>query len=431
LTRKDKDKEHPGPFPTEVVADVLREHLLWQPSHGPNSGRMLLRAVLFADTPEARQTLALLGRGLAGKQRWKQEGPPRVSSNKATLRLCGQVSGQPANADGKPRDMPAPEPEQDPRGRPQPQLVQEWFEAKQCDALAPEWGLRGGLHRRVVDAVEKALQNDNREAGRPPAVLIVGHQPQLGQLADELSRHKGWVGYRRRRRLRVPLRHGEVACLAFEEPRRGRTWRPKDRNVPWWWRQRLRYRAPRVAWTISPADQDALDDVRDKIRSKLETAKLLGGVITVVLAALLALLFDDKKWTALSPLRQAGARASAGLLLAAVALYLATVYAYDGLLMPPRFWAELSPRDPLRPSRRGSWLVRRPPSSSAWLLYQNMQRAWWGLFTPATACVGIALILLALVITRASGWVVLASLALLALVAWPIAWFRPVLGSED
>jgi hypothetical protein len=239
------------------------------------------------------------------------------------------------------------------------------------------------------------------------------------------------VGYRRRRRLRVPLRHGEVACLVFEEPRRRRTWRREDRKVRWWWWQRSRYRAPRVAWTISPTDQDAPDDVRDKVRSKLETAKLLGGVVTVVLGALLALLFDDKKWTALSPLQQVGARASAGLLLAAVALYLATVYAYDGLLMPPRFWAELSPRDPLRPSRRGSWLVRRPPSSSAWLLYQNMQRAWWGLFTPATACVGLALVLLALTITRASGWVVLAFLVGLALVAWPIAWFRPVLGSED
>jgi hypothetical protein len=50
---------------------------------------------------------------------------------------------------------------------------------------------------------------------------------------------------------------------------------------------------------------------------------------------------------------------------------------------------------------------------------------------PATACAGLALLLLALTMTRASGWVVLAFLPGLALVSWLIAWFRPVLGSED
>lgn len=424
LTRKDPEK-NTGPFPTEVVADVLREHLLWQPPQGPGSGRMLLRAALFADTPEARQTLALLGRGLAGEPRWDKAAsanasnrtglaahlpvrrrdarPPEVPSRGEGLQLCGQVDG-----------LPEKEP----------------FQAKSCAALAPERGLQGGLHQELVRAVEAALQDDKRVARRPPAVLVVGHQPQLGQLADELGRNHDWAGFRRRRRLRVPIRSGEVACLVFEEPRRGRSWQAEDRQLSWW-RQRLRYRAPRVAWTISPDDKDALDDVRDKVKSKLETAKLLGGVITVVLGALLALLFDENKREALKGARQVGVWGSAGLLLAAVALYLATVYAYDTLLMPPRFWAELSPRNPRRPSRRGAWLVRRPPSSSAWLVFQNMQRVWWGLFTTATACVGLALLLLALTILGTSGWLFLALVPGAVVVGWLIAWFRPILGSED
>jgi hypothetical protein len=424
LTRTDPEK-NTGPFPTEVVADVLREHLLWQPPQGPDSGRILLRAALFADTPEARQTLALLGRGLAGEPRWKKAAsanassriglaahlqvrrqdasPPEVPSRGKRLQLCGQVNG-----------LPEKEP----------------FEAKSCAALAPERGLHGGPHQQLVDAVADALQDGNRLPHRPPAVLVVGHQPQLGQLADELGRHEQWAGFRRWRRLRVPLRHGEIACLVFEEPRRGRSWRVEDRQISWW-RQRLRYRAPRVVWTISPDDKDALNDIRDKVKSKLETAKLLGGVITVVLGALLALLFDEKKREALKGARRVGVWGSAGLLLAAVALYLATVYAYDRLLMPPRFWAELSPRTPLRPSRRGAWLVRRPPSSSAWLLFQNMQRVWWGLFTTATACFGLALLLLALTIVGTNGWVFLALVPGAIVVGWLIAWFRPILGSED
>jgi hypothetical protein len=118
------------------------------------------------------------------------------------------------------------------------------------------------------------------------------------------------------------------------------------------------------------------------------------------------------------------------LLLAAVALYLMTMYAYDRLLMPTRFWAELPPRRGDR--RRGrNWLPRRPPSSSAWVVYRNMMRTWYTLFTPATALVALALGILGAALLRLDvgdlRWAVLAGTAL-AVIRW---FFRPVLGSED
>ena len=65
-------------------------------------------------------------------------------------------------------------------------------------------------------------------------------------------------------------------------------------------------------------------------------------------------------------------------LLAALVLYLMTVFAYDQLQMPPKFWAESLP------VKKTSWLPQRPPSSFAWVLYRNMMRTWYTLFVPAT-----------------------------------------------
>jgi hypothetical protein len=129
--------------------------------------------------------------------------------------------------------------------------------------------------------------------------------------------------------------------------------------------------------------------VTDKVKSKMESAKLLSAVITLALTALLGVLLDANRWE-----RLAQARASLGglpysgqtavqvgfvLMLAALALYLLTMYAYDGILMPTRFWAERPGRDQdagdgsssqsqrrrLVPRRASSWLPRRPPSSAA------------------------------------------------------------------
>jgi hypothetical protein len=65
------------------------------------------------------------------------------------------------------------------------------------------------------------------------------------------------------------------------------------------------------------------------------------------------------------------------------------------------------------------------------VVYRNMMRIWYTLFTPATLLVAAALIVLASALLRlpAIGYVLVA-VAAAGLGLWRF-WFRPVLGSED
>jgi hypothetical protein len=123
---------------------------------------------------------------------------------------------------------------------------------------------------------------------------------------------------------------------------------------------------------------------------------------------------------------------AAGLLFVSLVLYLASMYSYDRLLMPDRFWGERRPRPTRRLDRGRGWLVQRPPSSTAWVLYVNMMRVWRGLFTPATVCVVAALLALAAVALHlTANQFILVAVPAAALVCALVLWFRPVLGSED
>jgi hypothetical protein len=243
------------------------------------------------------------------------------------------------------------------------------------------------------------------------AILVVEHQPHLGWLSDALLR-RGRVW--RRRSFAVPFARAELICLAFPEPQ----------PLPW----RTVRRPGQVLWTIADDDRGAAEDVRAKIKSKMDTAKTLSGVITFGLGALLSLLLDPEKWSKVQP--HAPVQIAAGLLLASLILYLASMYSYDRLLMPDRFWGERRPRR--SGSRRGRrWLVQRPPSSAAWVLYVNMMRVWRGLFTPATACVVAALTMLAAAALQLQAAQIIVAVPAAAVVGALVYWFRPVLGSED
>jgi hypothetical protein len=136
------------------------------------------------------------------------------------------------------------------------------------------------------------------------------------------------------------------------------------------------------------------------------------------------------------------------LLLAAASLFFVSLFHYDSLLMPPRFWGSSAPKDAKEQSRRPirrprdwlvdrspDWLVRRPPSSRAWVLYQNMVRIWNRTFVPAVWLVGGGLIAFCQAVIRPDRllewWVVPAGAvgALLVLV-WTKA-SRPQLGAQD
>jgi len=228
---------------------------------------------------------------------------------------------------------------------------------------------------------------------REHATLLVGNDPALG-----------WLG-RRLTGKDVPLLRGEIACL---QRRAGKRWR--------------------LSWTIGPADEDLCKDLRAKIASKMNVAKVFGGVVVGVFTFLVQQFFAQG-------VPSAGAFAALLVIAAAAALYFATLFSYDSLLMPSRFWGEGSPRD------TPAWLVRRPPSSQSWILYQNMMHTWNWQFVPATALLGFGLLLVGAVAFSAPGEDAPA-LELWPLPALYLAWTvsvvtlwilltRPRLGAED
>jgi phosphohistidine phosphatase SixA len=256
----------------------------------------------------------------------------------------------------------------------------------------------------ATDATPGGLDELTRSIARGEgrAVLIIGHMPQLGWLAARMLGNRPWW-----RALvdgpapLLPLKNAEVAAIVVE---------PEFRGRPAGW----------LNWTIAPDDATAVDEVREKIKSKMEVAKLLGGLMSLVLSGVL-----------LAPgrLHELGDRGAvtvaAVAFLIAIGLFLRTMYAYDQLLMPRRFWGEQLG------TRRPRWLVRRPPSSAAWVLYQNMMHIWTFVFTPATVAVLVGLIALAYAALDLSAPATVAVAIVLAAATAYALRQRPVLGTQD
>lgn len=405
-------KDQRGRFPTELVAERLRGQLEFPPADGDPPPK--LRGIFYATTPEAAQTAALLLGGIAAP--------------KATRVLVEQLAAiRSAACDG---NMHPLEENADVIGandsinkvpvRPCPLLRQEKFQVGADQGLAGCLiaAAREGLARASCDMNESCCLKQE-ESAKGNAILVVGHRPQLGWLTCEMMRE--YVGWRARRMAGAPFSLGEIVCIRFA-------------SQP--------YPSSRIWWTISSEDESAVAEIRDKIKSKMETAKLLGGLISLLIGALLGVFLDQGKMTGLGAIKWAGITATAALGVSAVLLFLALVlfvasyYSYDSLLMPSRFWVERRP-----PRGRGwrewvskhrqQWLVRRPPSSAAWVLYANMMRVWTWLFTPAAVCAGLALAVPAVVLMKPQWWVFLLILISVALTFGWWGWFRPVLGSED
>ena len=188
------------------------------------------------------------------------------------------------------------------------------------------------------------------------AILVVGHEPQLDRLQDVLCGRS------------IPLRNSEVVCIKVSGQSKGR-----------------------LMWVLSPAgDEKTLLELKQKIRSKMATAKLLGAVISALLGFSLAALIEKERLERLQQMETAGMmKLAVGFLFAGLGLYLLTMYAYDTLLMPVRLWTHS------KPSKRPNWLVARPPSSATHILYLNMMHIWSVLFTPATWMVVLGLLCLA------------------------------------
>jgi hypothetical protein len=207
------------------------------------------------------------------------------------------------------------------------------------------------------------------QLGQHRLVLVVANSPQIDWVARELLRKPVAIG------------RGEVVSISQRHRRR-------------WWSIR---KGRDLLWTIGPGEASAIADLRDKIRSKMDTAKFLGAFITALVTFVLGKRFDAHTDTALNagllnvqPMLWLTTIVTLGL--AALLCFAAVAY-YDGLLMPVRFWESSTRPSRLRlwGSSRASWLVRRPPSSAAWVLKQNMVRVWSRLVVAAMLMLGVAL----------------------------------------
>jgi hypothetical protein len=113
----------------------------------------------------------------------------------------------------------------------------------------------------------------------------------------------------------------------------------------------------------------------------MDSAKLLGAFLTALL------LFAAREVAAVeNPPGWQPVVGGIGLVMLAIATaaYFVTMFKYDDLLMPVRMWP--SPRQPHSRLPRG--FAVRPPSSAAWVLYQNMMQVWLCAFIPATLFAG-------------------------------------------
>jgi hypothetical protein len=238
------------------------------------------------------------------------------------------------------------------------------------------------------------------------APLLVGNDPLIGWVASNLTRRY------------TPVARGELICLVRERHAR-----------PRW----------RLLWTLSEDGEAEAEAIRSKIKSKMSTAGALGAVI-VALTTFLLQNSLQKEPTLWQWLAFAALAVSAG-------LYFATLFLYDTLQMPPRFWSSRFPTHPPNAGalhaiparlRHGRPSVARPPSSTARVLQASMVQIWVWIFTPATILVGVGVACLALGASAGgdpvglSPWQVLSAIVLLAAVAgtW-VAWHRPNLGASD
>jgi phosphohistidine phosphatase SixA len=387
------DEERPlspdGRTDVEKIGAVLAEYVRF--GHGPDLPRLDVRAILVSEYKHALETRDIMLECLPSDQRPK---------------LCTL-----------------------------PELKPETFWSTRVQGVRDL--IKTNINPRLCPA-------DGKEASSTeaiPTVIVVGHMPQLGWLAGELLRRPFRLA-----RQSSPIPRGVALAIRTGGP---------------WWRQ------SRVWWTLSPDGKQATADVREKIRGKMQSAQALSAVITLGLSAALGLAADPDKlqkllgapalvvstrgvracdvcpldppsapatvlgrdviWELLSTPHPTWALwgAAAGLLLS-LALYLAAFFAYDQLLMPEYFWSERL--------GRGTpwWVVHRPPSSGAWLLFQNMQHVWFRLFVPATFLLIFGLAAFAALVLQAANLLfgLGAALVIAAVLAW--RWrHRPRLGAED
>lgn len=229
-------------------------------------------------------------------------------------------------------------------------------------------------------------------------VIVVGHDPQLSWVARRLLP---------KRTLDFSLAPAELMWLTQGRP-------PQP-----------------LRWVFSPADDRTTAQLREKITSKMNAAKVLGSFFTALVTfAATQLLREPPRPSAYLALGSAGL----ALLMVATGLFFVALFRYDELLMPSRFWRASPPG--ASGARRTSGMVQRPPGSQAWVLYQNMVRVWNRAFVPAVLVAGGGIVLLALAFAEPDSWnqwLIAVGAVVLVVAVTTLAYrlARPTLGVND
>ena len=262
-----------------------------------------------------------------------------------------------------------------------------WPHRADEDAQAP-W-------KKIDDEIEERL------SGPTQAVVVVGHDPQVSSLLNDLVVRGGRS---QRGAGPLPLARSELAMVGA----------PPGEPLE-------------IRWVLSPSDGEVIEELQAKIRSKMDSAKLLGAFLTALLVFAAKALADAEETPVWYPWV-----GGLGLLLLALATaaYFVTMFRYDELLTPVRFWPSSRPSEELP---RG--FVARPPSSAAWVLYQNMIRVWFNAFIPATllGAGGAIAITVALAQPGRFWWLAVALSIAAVLVVTSLVWrkAKPTLGVSD
>jgi phosphohistidine phosphatase SixA len=189
-----------------------------------------------------------------------------------------------------------------------------------------------GIEAFVQEAhAEEFLSND--------IILVVGHEPRLSRLLAKMTSRR-----------EPPLTRAGAVCVSLPSYEAILIGKGK---VEWSW----------------PVETTRAADLEAKLSSKMEVSGILAGLTVTAVAVLLGNR-SPTSWQL----------AATSLLTVSAALFVASLYAYDRLMMPEEFWTAAEPGS-------GSKLVGhkqfRIDRNSNGILYAEMVWTWKYIFTPA------------------------------------------------
>jgi hypothetical protein len=263
----------------------------------------------------------------------------------------------------------------------------------------------------------------DRSRGNRKACVLVGHQPQLTQIARGLLNNKSRPGNSLPGNS-LPIGNSEVACIDLGA-------------------------RPRLLWLLTEKDESLLPDLKDKIKSKYDVAKFFLGAFVVNTGLILntGIWGQPQRWEA-APVAELVAYAGIVVALVSLILTAATLFSYDSLMMPESLWSEPRGKSKWhnRDRRPPGWSVSRPPSQAQVILFYEMMHVWSTFFIPAvlSAIVAIGCIVLALIcrvedclpfpvpLPAIPSWGFFVLVAVIVLLSWLFYQAKkPRLGAED